>query len=148
MLKFGLKTAYATCIKGARSNLGSLPVWTGNGPISRLILPKIVQIWTVSPKTLKFGLKTPYATLIKRFGSNLDSFSVWTRNWPKSCLILRKIVQIWIVSPKKLKIGLNTPYATPISQIGQIWVRFQFGQEMDLLSVWFHAKFFIIATCN
>ena len=60
-LKFGLKTPCATLMKGTRSNLGSFPVWTGNGPNSCLISRKIVQIWTVRDRKLKFGLKTPYA---------------------------------------------------------------------------------------
>ena len=81
-------------VKRVRSNLGSLPVWTGNGPISCLISSKIVLIWTVSPRTLKFGLKTPYATLIKVARSNLGSLLVCTGNWPMSLLISHKIDSI------------------------------------------------------
>ena len=43
-LKLGVKTPYAMLVNKARRNLGLLPVWTGNGPKSRLISRKIVQI--------------------------------------------------------------------------------------------------------
>ena len=60
MLKFGLKTPYATLLKVARSNLGSLLVLDWKKTNFHLILFQIVQVGTVIARNLKFELKTPY----------------------------------------------------------------------------------------
>lgn len=81
-LKFGLKTPCATLIKEFRSNLGSFPVWTRNGPNSCLISRKIVQIWSIRARKLKFGLKTPYALFIRgtsKFRSTSGLDWKWTK---------------------------------------------------------------------